>query len=251
MRDIDGNPVAKAKVEILRLTHESSGNVSLFKYEEVTSNSQGRWAVREAPESLDGASKRVVQMLSTLDGATWLTPGDAPTLPRERTFIVASHLAHARAVEEKPELLDRILENLDSFLDRGELPVAEVATAEPMRSYIGALALLGDRIPRQTAVKFLREFSFDGDLDQLVIADLTSLDDESFRILRPVPMPSSREAISRVAASVAEEAGDLARAGVLLIDAGELRRGQELLERAAWRDCGRSRPCWRKRSQMR
>jgi DNA-binding NtrC family response regulator len=189
-----------------------------------------------APESLDGGSKRVVQMLSTIDGATWLTPGDAPTLPRARTFIVASHLAHARAVEEKPELLDGILENLDSFLDRGELPAAEVAIAEPMRSYIGALALLGDRIPRETALKFLREFSFDGDLDQLVVDGLTSLDDESFRILRPVPMPSWREAIAGVAASVAEEAGDLARAGVLLIDAGDLKRGQELLECTAWRD---------------
>jgi DNA-binding NtrC family response regulator len=190
-----------------------------------------------APESLDGASKRVVQMLSTIDGATWITPGDAPTLPRARTFIVASRLTHARAVEEKPELLDRILANLDAFLDRGELPAAEIAVAEPMRSYIGALALLGVRIPRQTAAKLLRELAFDGDLDQLIVDGLTSLDDESFRILRPVPMPPSREAIARVAASVAEEAGDLARAGVLLIDAGELKRGQELLERAAWRDC--------------
>jgi DNA-binding NtrC family response regulator/tetratricopeptide (TPR) repeat protein len=190
-----------------------------------------------APESLDSASKRVVQMLSTIDGATWLAPGDVPTLPRARTFIVASHLAQARAVEEKPELLERILESLDSFLDRGEMPAAEVVLAEPMRSYIGALALLGDRIPRETAAKFLRELSFDGDLDQLVVDDLTSLDDESFRILRPVPMLASREAIARVAASAAEEAGDLARAGVLLIDAGDLKRGQELLERMAWRDC--------------
>jgi RNA polymerase sigma factor (sigma-70 family) len=59
VRDIDGNPVAKAKVEILRLTHEDGGNVSFFKYEDVTSNSQGRWTIREAPESLDGLLFRI------------------------------------------------------------------------------------------------------------------------------------------------------------------------------------------------
>jgi DNA-binding NtrC family response regulator len=187
-----------------------------------------------APESLDAGSKQVVQQLATIDGATWLTPGDVPTLPRSRAFVVASQLAHARAIEDKPELIDGVLDNLDAFLDRGELPVSEVSVPQPVRAYISALALLGRRIPRGSATRFLREFLFDGDLESLVVEGTTALDDDSFHILRPVPPPESREAISRVAAVVAEESGDLARAGVLLIDAGDARRGHDLLERASW-----------------
>jgi RNA polymerase sigma factor (sigma-70 family) len=59
VRDMDGNPVAKAKVEMLRPTHDSAGNVSFFKYEETTSNSQGKWTIREAPELLDNLLFRV------------------------------------------------------------------------------------------------------------------------------------------------------------------------------------------------
>jgi DNA-binding NtrC family response regulator len=190
-----------------------------------------------APESLDAGSKRVVQLLATIDGATWLTPGDAPTLPRARSFVVASRVAHARAVEERPELVERIIDGLDAFLDRGELPSAAVTIAEPAQSYIAALALLGNDIPRAVAAKFLREFLFDGKLEDLVVDGTTSLDDDLFHILRPVPPPTSRQAICRVAARVAEESGDLVRAGVLSIDAGEARRGHELLERTAWRSC--------------
>jgi RNA polymerase sigma factor (sigma-70 family) len=53
VRDTDGNPVTKAKVEVLRPTYDGSGNVLLFKYGETTSNSQGRWKIDEAPEALD------------------------------------------------------------------------------------------------------------------------------------------------------------------------------------------------------
>jgi RNA polymerase sigma factor (sigma-70 family) len=59
VRDPEGNPVAKAKVEMLRPTHEGAGHVSYFKFEEATANSQGRWTIREAPESLDNLLFRV------------------------------------------------------------------------------------------------------------------------------------------------------------------------------------------------
>jgi hypothetical protein len=59
VRDTDGNPVAKANVEILRPTHDGAGNVSFFKYGETTSNSQGKWSIREAPESLDNLLFRI------------------------------------------------------------------------------------------------------------------------------------------------------------------------------------------------
>jgi len=181
-----------------------------------------------APERLDGGSKRV---LASIDGATTITIGDAATLPPLRTFIVASRVAHARAVEGRADLAEML--DLDAFLDRGELPASEAAVGEP---YIAALALLGNEIPREVATRFLREVMFDGELADLVIDGITSLDETHFRIEKSVGPPASREAVCRVAASVAEEAGDLARAGLLLIDAGETKRGLELLERATWRD---------------
>jgi len=181
-----------------------------------------------APERLDGGSKRV---LAAIDGATMITIGEAATLPPARTFIVASRVAHARAVEERPDLVEAL--DLDAFLDRGELPVSEAAVGEP---YIAALALLGNDIPRETATRFLREVMFDGELSDLVIDGVTALDETHFRVLRSVGAPASREAVCRVAANVAEEAGDVVRAGLLLIDAGDAKRGLELLERATWRD---------------
>ena len=181
-----------------------------------------------APDKLDGGSKRV---LATIDGATVITIGDAATLPPARTFIVASRVAHARAVEERPDLVDTL--DLNAFLDRGELPASEAAVGEP---YIAALALLGNEIPREMATRFLREVMFDGELSDLVIDEVTSLDETHFRILESVGAPASREAVCRVAANVAEEAGDFTRAGLLLIDAGDAKRGLEFLERATWRD---------------
>jgi DNA-binding NtrC family response regulator len=183
-----------------------------------------------SPEKLDAGSKRV---LATIDGATMIAIGDAATLPPARTFIVASRVSHARALEERPDLAERAIENLDAFLDRGELPANEPAVGEP---YVAALALLGNEIPREVAARFLHEVLFDGELSDLVIDGVTSLDDKHFRILRPVAAPASREAVCRVAANVAEEAGDFACAGVLLIESGDAKRGLELLERAKWRD---------------
>ena len=184
-------------------------------------------------DALDAGSKRVVQLLSTLEDATTITIGDAATLPPARTFIVATRVAHARKLEEKPDLVKRALENLDAFLDRGELPIAEATVLEPARSYIAALALLGNDIPRLLATRFLAEF--DCNIEDLVIDGVTALDAASFRILKPVGAPASRDAVCRVAANVAEGAGDFARAGLLLLDAGDS-RGTDLLERATFRD---------------
>jgi len=59
VRDADGTPVARARVEMFRATRDSNGNLSLFKYEEYNSDSQGRWRLREAPESLENLLFRV------------------------------------------------------------------------------------------------------------------------------------------------------------------------------------------------
>ena len=59
VHDTDGNPVPKAKVEMLRATHEAAGGVTYFKYDEATANGQGKWTIRAAPESLENLLFRV------------------------------------------------------------------------------------------------------------------------------------------------------------------------------------------------
>src|SRR5436190_2443556 len=57
--DADGEPLAKAKVQILQQTHEANGRVSLFEYAEVTTDSAGKWRTREVPDSFDSLLFRV------------------------------------------------------------------------------------------------------------------------------------------------------------------------------------------------
>ena len=59
VRDSEGNPVAKAKVEIVRSARDAAGHVLYFKYGETTSNAQGKWTTREVPESLNNLLFRV------------------------------------------------------------------------------------------------------------------------------------------------------------------------------------------------
>jgi hypothetical protein len=59
VREVDGSPIARAKVEMFRATRDGTGRLSLFKYEENTSDSQGRWRLREAPENLENLLFRV------------------------------------------------------------------------------------------------------------------------------------------------------------------------------------------------
>jgi hypothetical protein len=59
VRDAEGNPVAKAKVEILRSTRDLAGRLLHFKYGETTSNAQGKWSTREVPESFNHLLFRV------------------------------------------------------------------------------------------------------------------------------------------------------------------------------------------------
>ncbi len=51
--DPEGQPVAKAKVNIYRTTRDAAGPASLFRYEQCTTDKRGRWMAREVPESLE------------------------------------------------------------------------------------------------------------------------------------------------------------------------------------------------------
>ena len=112
----------------------------------------------------------------------------------------------------------------------------DLEVAEPTRSYIAVLSLLGREIPRETALRLLREFT-DVSLNDLVIEGITSFDGEVFRFASDAShlIPSaSRSAICRIAAKVAEESGDLTRAAALLVDAEDFAAATGLLERVEW-----------------
>src|SRR3954451_5928843 len=156
-------------------------------------------------EMFDAASKQVVQMLSNVDGATWIIPGGTP-LPDARHFVITQHLATQRLLESKPwPWIERLVASpaYDAVLDRGELPPDHIAIAEPRRSYLGALSLLGRRIPRDVAQTFLAEFLFTGALEELLIDGVTSIENDTFVLARNVShlVPDgSRAALCRVAA---------------------------------------------------
>ncbi|HEX3580238.1 MAG TPA: sigma 54-interacting transcriptional regulator [Thermoanaerobaculia bacterium] len=182
------------------------------------------------PETFDPASKRVLQLLGSV-----LIPGADPVLPPSRRFVVAPSLALAQAAVH----IDVQSGELDELLLRGVVsPRREVEIAEPVRSYIAVLSLLGNEIPSAVATRLLREFT-DVALDDLVVKGITSFDGTTFRVAKNAShlIPSSsRAAICRIAANVAEESGDLVRAATLLTDAGDLARAAMLLDQVAWSD---------------
>jgi DNA-binding NtrC family response regulator len=192
--------------------------------------------------AFDEGSRKVVDLLSNAKHGTWLIPGDANTLPESRPFLIAPRLAARNALDLPPD------EFVDSpafaaYLAHGDVPARSAALpalAEPARSYIGALALLGTVIPRPLATAFLGDFLFSGDLEELVVDGVTSLDDGSFAFASDavrdeaaltIPV-SSRPAICRVAASHA----DGVRAALLWLDAGDAESAAAVLDRTEWRD---------------
>ncbi|MBV9493762.1 MAG: sigma 54-interacting transcriptional regulator [Acidobacteria bacterium] len=195
-------------------------------------------------EAFDASSRKLVQILRSVPGATWIGSDGTP-LPDAAHFLVAPNLAMRRALDERVRgiavherrgRLEAFVESpaFDAWLERGELPWDELPPtltqlAEPRRSYLAALALLGNRIPRVLASRYLAELMFDASLDELVVDGVSALENGSFlfhadgvREQTASLIPStSRASLSRVAATIAEENGDFPHAARLLIGAGE------------------------------
>jgi DNA-binding NtrC family response regulator len=195
-------------------------------------NEQAVFVVADA-ERFDAASKRVLQLLGSIDSITILLPDANPALPPTRRFIVAPSLALASAASHA----DVQSEAFDDLILRGVVPPrlhAEVP--EPARSYLGVLSLLGREIRAEVALRLLGEFT-DASLEDLIIDGVTSFDGEVFRFAEEpshaIPA-ASRAAICRIAAKVARESGDLSRAATLLVDAGEFAEATVLLEQVSW-----------------
>jgi DNA-binding NtrC family response regulator/tetratricopeptide (TPR) repeat protein len=189
----------------------------------------------------DEGSRQVVEILSRGGHGAWLLPEEADALPASRTFIVAPRLA-ARAALNGIDV-EAFVEGpaFASYLAHGEVPRVAgslPSLAEPSRSYIAALALLGTRVPCGLATRFLADFLFHGDVRELLVEGVTSLDGEDIvfasdavreQAARLVPA-QSHAAICRVAAMHATGVD----AALLWLDAGDAARAAQVLEEGAW-----------------
>ena len=186
--------------------------------------------------AFDEGSRQVVELLSRGGHGTWLMPGEANALPPARPFIVAPRLA-ARAALQVPYATFVESPAFTAYLAYGEVPrpVAPLpALKEPARSYLGALALLGTRVPCDLAARFLADFLFHGDVRELVIDGVTSLENDAIVFasddVREQAAKLVPASISRVAAMHASGVD----AALLWLDAGEPARAVEVLEAAQW-----------------
>ncbi|HEY0160974.1 MAG TPA: sigma 54-interacting transcriptional regulator [Thermoanaerobaculia bacterium] len=189
-------------------------------------------------EAFDAGSREVVELLANARHGTWLMPGRGEPLPPARTFLISPRLAAREALRVD---VRQFVESpaFAAYLAHGDVPPPPAslpALAEPARSYIGALALLGTTIPRSLATAFLGDFLFSGNLEELAVGGVTMVDAESFAFAddatreeaaRLIPA-ASRASLCRVAA--AHTTG--LRAALLWLDAGEAEAASRALEQA-------------------
>lgn len=206
----------------------------------LAATSRGRHVfVVENAGAFDEGSRRVVELLAHAHG-TWLLPEEANALPARRSFLVAPRLAAREALRAD---VDPFVDSpqFAAYLAHGEVPRDSASLpglVEPARSYLAALALLGTRMSRERATRFLSDFLFRGSLDDLVVDGVTALEGETFAFAgdsvreeaaKLVPS-DSRASICRVAAAHAEGID----AALLWLDAGETTRAAEILEKTEW-----------------
>jgi len=204
-----------------------------------TSRAPHLFIVRD-DDAMDEASREVVQLLSNGGHGAWLMPSGENALPATREFIVAPHLAARNALSIPFESLVAS-DAFASYLAHGDVPAAPAVLPllrEPLRSYIGALALLGTSIPRTLATLFLADFLFHGPLDDLAVEGVLSVGEQCLTFAgeeirneasRSIP-EGSRAAICRVAASHASGV----RAALLWLDGGDPEQAAAALEKATW-----------------
>ncbi len=206
----------------------------------LAATSRGRHVfIVENADAFDEGSRRVVELLAHAHG-TWLLPEEANALPERQSFLIAPRLAAREALRidvdtfvDAPQFV--------AYLAHGEVPRDSASLpglVEPARSYLAALALLGTRMTRERATRFLGDFLFRGTLEDLVVDGVTTIEGETFAFLNDsvreeatklVPA-ASRASICRVAAAHAEGVD----AALLWLDAGDSARAAEMLEQAQW-----------------
>jgi DNA-binding NtrC family response regulator len=186
--------------------------------ERILASTPGVFAV-EQWEAFDEGSRQVVEIVANAKHGAWLFPRDGEPLPEPRPFLVAPRLAARRELESRIASRAWLAElvaspQFASYLAHGDVPPPPAllpALMEPARSYIGALAHLGTRIPRALAERFLAAFHYDAPLSDLVVDGVTKLEDgfafasDAIRdeAARLIP-ESSRASIAKLAAEHAE-----------------------------------------------
>ena len=199
--------------------------------------------------ALDEASREALEAVSAMTPATWVFPDGAPALPDSRMFVVTPSTSARALVDERLQLArDRreavrqivAAPGLFTALASGEFPLEEFVPtlAEPNRSLLGALALLGCRVTREKAERYLAEFLFRQRLEDLQLASVAEIEGSEFvfrsegvrrRCAALIP-PASRPALCKLAAPFTE---GVARA-LLLIESGDSGEAVALLERSSW-----------------
>ncbi len=202
-------------------------------------------------EGFDPASRSVLIMLGATAGLTWVdatasgaTASGAAELPDARFFVAGPRLEPRRELEQRvaawpvAERRERIEDFAASpafvrYLEHGDLPRETGAlahVAEPARSYVAALSLLGMRFPRKLASRYLAELAGSSPAQDLLVDGVTSHDgDGGIVFLSPAVRDAARQLIPaasrsqlcRVAAKAIEASGDLVYAAGLLLEAGD------------------------------
>jgi DNA-binding NtrC family response regulator/tetratricopeptide (TPR) repeat protein len=163
-------------------------------------------------ERFDADARRVVELFAATGSGVLLMPG-GNDLPESRQFIVSPRLT---VCTRSRRWLAEFVESpaFHAFLDDGVLPpesTALDALREPARSLLAALALLGRRVPRALAARFLGQFFFGGTIDDLATPGIAHVEDDTLVFatdLTHLVPAASRESLYRVAAELIEESSD-------------------------------------------
>jgi DNA-binding NtrC family response regulator len=163
-------------------------------------------------DRFDAGARRVVELFAATGSGILLMPG-GNDLPESRQFIVSRRLTPC--TRSRTWLRDFVESPaFHAFLDDGVLPpesTAVDALREPARSLLAALSLLGRRVPRALAARFLAQFFFGGTIDDLAAPGVAHVDGDTLVFaadLAHLVPAASREPLCRVAAELLEETGD-------------------------------------------
>jgi DNA-binding NtrC family response regulator len=202
------------------------------------------------PAAIDAGSRQVIDIAHDAGAGVWIYPDRGEPLPPHELFVIGPRLSAAKALRERIahdpaplEWLEAFVagRDFDRFIEGGEIPKAGVLAAveEPRRSWIAALALLGDRIDRELAGRYLERFFFSGTLEELIVESVTGLDEEAISFADPSTRASATahipEASRAALCSIAAELTTGATAALLYAEAGDTARAAELLEDCDWR----------------
>jgi DNA-binding NtrC family response regulator len=197
--------------------------------------------------AFDEGSRDVVAILAGTTDAVWFLPDEGIPVPSATKFVIAPRLEAAERLRSSLEC-DQLAGFAESpalvrYVQTGEFPEPSAKLpilAEPRRSYVAALALLGRTIERSAAERYLAGFLFQGAVEALEIEGILAVTDDELVFAseavrdeaRKLVPAASRLAISRVAAEHARGTA----AALLWLDAGEPARAAEVLEQTEWSD---------------